>query len=217
MGITLKKIFATARREYSLAPFTEKNVMASPFSQFELWLRQASKSGIWDANAMTLSTIDKKGGPTSRIVLLKGFNRRGFVFYTNYKSDKAVQMRARKKVSLLFFWPELIREVRIDGVVEKVSRRESAAYFATRPRGSQISAWASPQSEAVENYQVLKDKVAEVEEGFKGKKIPCPPFWGGYRVIPKRFEFWHGRLNRLHDRFVYTASKKGWKHQRLAP
>ena len=119
MRITLKKLFQTARREYSLAPFTEKDVLANPYSQFDLWFRQASKSGLWDANAMTLSTMDKTGGRFSRSFLLKGCDRRGFTFYTNYKSDKAVQMRARKKVSLLFFWPELIRQVRIDGVVEK--------------------------------------------------------------------------------------------------
>ena len=217
MSVSLKKIFATARREYSLKPFTEKQALANPYDLFGTWVREAAKSGVWDANAMTLSTVTAKGHPTSRIVLLKGYDRRGFVFYTNYASDKAAQIRGKKRVSLLFFWPELIRQVRIDGVASRVSRRESERYFATRPRGSQVSAWASPQSAKVANYQVLKDRVAEIESRFKGKKIPCPPDWGGYRVEPRYWEFWHGRLNRLHDRFAYKPAKRGWKHERLAP
>ena len=165
---------------------------------------------------MTLATATTDGVPSARIVLLKTFDSRGFVFFTNYESRKGSELRHNPRAALVFHWPKLERQVRIEGRVEQTSRDESQAYFDTRPRGSRIAAWASAQSERIESREALEQSAREIEERFGADAIPVPPFWGGYRVVPSRIEFWMGRANRLHDRFVYERDG-AWKQSRLAP
>jgi pyridoxamine 5'-phosphate oxidase len=209
---------AHLRREYQSEVLLEKKAPRNPFKLFQYWFTEALKSKVFDANAFALATISRKGIPSNRIVLLKGFDHRGFIFFTNYRSQKGQEISHKAVASLLFFWPELIRQVRIDGKVEKISSKESDAYFKTRPRGSQIGAWASDQSEAVPDREFLEKREKELEAKYLGKTIPCPPYWGGYRVIPNSIEFWQGRPNRLHDRLRYARQSKGvWHMQRLSP
>jgi pyridoxamine 5'-phosphate oxidase len=189
-----------------------------PVKQFENWFTAAIEAGIRDVNAMSLATAGADGRPSVRIVLLKNFDHDGFVFFTNYESDKGKQLAANPYAALAFYWIELDRQIRISGKVEKISRQESEAYFHSRPLGSQLSAWASRQSEVIDGRRVLDARMAEMAERFRDKPVPLPPHWGGYRVKPDMLEFWQGRPNRLHDRFRYTRRADGfWLIERLAP
>ncbi len=205
------------RKNYSLRELIQKEVDENPVKQFNRWYNEAIKCNIDEANAMSIATSSKEGIPSVRTVLLKAFDERGFVFYTNYKGKKAKELDENPVASLLFFWKELERQIRITGEVEKVSEEESAAYFKTRPRESQIGAWASDQSNEVPTREYLEEKYLEIKTKFGGEEIPLPPFWGGYRVIPNRIEFWQGRPNRLHDRICYVKKGDKWETTRLSP
>jgi pyridoxamine 5'-phosphate oxidase len=207
---------ADIRKDYQLKSLSELEVNNNPFSQFSSWWDEAVQSEIEEVNAMTLSTITNEGRPSSRIVLLKGFDAKGFVFFSNYNSSKAQQISSNSHVSLLFFWKELERQIRIDGVCSKVSAEESDAYFHSRPIGSRLGAWASPQSEKIKDREVLVQRLASVTQEF-GLDVPRPPHWGGYQVVPTRIEFWQGRSNRLHDRILYEEQELSWQISRLAP
>ncbi|MGE0132553.1 MAG: pyridoxamine 5'-phosphate oxidase [Blastocatellales bacterium] len=208
---------AQMRHEYISYPFNEDQVASDPITQFRKWFDEAVKSEQPDAEAMTLSTATPDGRVTARIVLLKGCDERGFVFFTNYESYKSREMASNPRVALTFYWHALHRQVRIEGMAGKVTPEESEEYFQTRPHGSQIGAWASPQSEEIANREVLEQRVAETEARFKDHPINCPPFWGGFCVKPERIEFWQGRESRLHDRILYTLRDGVWRISRLAP
>lgn len=206
------------RQPYLKHELRESDMQPDPFAQFRLWWDDVITTEVSEANAMTLSTVDAVGRPSSRIVLLKGIVDDGFEFFTNYKSKKAMDMELNPHVALLFFWKELERQVRIEGTVTKVSRDKSLAYFQSRPKGSQIGAWASPQSEIIPDRGEINDTVRRLEEQYRNEeKLPLPDFWGGYVVIPTVFEFWQGRDNRLHDRFRYVKGEDNWTMNRLAP
>lgn len=206
------------RKEYTLHSLSEKEVAASPIMQFELWWQEATASAIDEMNAMTLSTVDVNGMPDARTILLKGIDEKGFVFFTNYNSSKSIQLDFNPKCCLLFFWKELERQVRIYGTAERISAKESIEYFDSRPEGSKIGAWASPQSMVVAGEAWLKETFQYYAERFKHGQIPKPPHWGGYRIKPVRMEFWQGRPSRMHDRILYTQTADGsWKTERLAP
>lgn len=208
------------RKDYGLSHLEKSTMQDNPFDEFKLWFDRAVAAGISEPNAMSLATVSAENGqPSLRIVLLKEFDARGFVFFTNYESRKGQELTALPKAALNFFWQPLEQQVRIEGEVETIDEEESEAYFHTRNRESQIGAWASPQSQVIEDRKVLDDKIAHFEYLFeKVKEIPLPSHWGGYRVIPNRVEFWQGRSNRLHDRIVYVKqSDGGWEMQRLAP
>ncbi len=209
---------AGIRKEYKQQTLLETDISADPFAQFTKWWDDALKSEIDEVNAMTLATVDPDGIPSARIVLLKGFDEQGFVFFTNYNSRKANDLARNNRACLVFFWKELERQVRISGIAEKVSTAENIVYFNSRPDGSKIGAWASPQSLVVAGKAWLKETFDYYRERFKHGEIPKPPHWGGYRVKPFKVEFWQGRPNRLHDRIQYTLQKDGiWKIERLAP
>ena len=209
---------ADIRRDYSLKTLNETEVNNDPFQQFSDWWQQALESKIDEVNAMTLATASLEGVPSARIVLLKGYDKSGFVFYTNYESAKGQELAENPRASLLFFWKELERQVRITGLVEKVSAAENDEYFLSRPTGSQIGAWASPQSHVIENRNWLENKVKELEAKFSSEQLTRPAHWGGYRVKPVIVEFWQGRSSRLHDRIQYTLQENNsWKIERLAP
>ncbi|HQW93964.1 MAG: pyridoxamine 5'-phosphate oxidase [Ferruginibacter sp.] len=209
---------ADLRTEYKMQTLLEADVDADPVKQFEKWWDDALKSEIYEANAMTLATVDADMVPSARIVLLKGFDEKGFVFFTNYNSQKGSELARNDRACLVFFWKELERQVRITGIAEKISAEESIAYFNSRPDGSKIGAWASPQSLVVAGKAWLKETFDYYMERFKHGEIPRPPHWGGYRVKPFRVEFWQGRPNRLHDRILYTSAEdNSWKIERLAP
>ncbi len=213
-----KSTIQNLRKEYSSKSLSEEDVLENPYHQFEKWFTEALKAEVLEPNAMTLATANKNGIPSARIVLLKDFNLDGFVFYTNYDSRKGKEIESNPYASLVFFWADLERQIRIQGVVEKVSEEESSSYFLSRPKGSQLGALTSPQSETIPNRKFLEDKLAQLEEEFAIKDIPKPNYWGGYRVIPNRIEFWQGRKSRLHDRIVYTQNKDNtWIFERLAP
>lgn len=205
------------RTDYRLSELHEDQVAKNPMQQFERWFNDALKAQVIEVNAMTLSTVDKEGNPSSRIVLLKDIEDDGFVFYTNYLSHKGQEMENHPAVSLVFFWPDLQRQVRVKGITKKLSEQISEKYFHSRPIGSQQGAWASPQSTVIKNREVLEKNVAAVAEEYKTGIIPKPPYWGGYIVIPHQLEFWQGRTNRLHDRLLYTKMDHTWKIDRLAP
>jgi len=208
----------TLRREYSALELDEHSVMKNPLKQFGFWMEQALETKLDDPNAMTLATAGKGGQPDLRIVLLRGFNRDGFSFFTNYNSRKGEELAQNKKACLNFFWPELQRQVRIAGSVSKVPARVSDDYFATRPRDSQIGAWASHQSEKIKDRKVLMDVYLEYTEQFKGITVPRPKHWGGYVLKPVQIEFWQGRASRLHDRILFEKKKDGrWAISRLSP
>lgn len=209
---------ADIRKDYILKTLSEHEVKANAIDQFTEWWNEAVKSEIDEVNAMTLSTITLHGTPASRIVLLKDYDADGFVFFTNYSSSKGQEIANNPAVCLLFFWKELERMVRIDGVAEKVAEAESDAYFHSRPVGSRIGAWCSPQSKVISSRKVLEDNVEMYAAKFADGNVPRPDHWGGYRVKPKRVEFWQGRSSRLHDRILYTLqSDKQWKIERVAP
>ncbi len=206
------------RREYADIPLDEDALAANPLKQFESWYQEAASSKVLEPNAMILSTVDPNNRPTMRTVLLKYYDAAGFVFYTNLESRKADHLRENNQVSLLFLWLPLQRQLEINGHTARVSTAESIKYFATRPRGSQLGAWVSAQSTVITSRGLLESKLQEMKRKFSGGKVPVPSFWGGYRVIPHRFEFWQGRPNRLHDRFEYVRqSDDSWLRQRLAP
>jgi pyridoxamine 5'-phosphate oxidase len=204
------------RTSYERGSLDEAHAAAEPFAQFETWLADALAANLREPNAMTLATADAAGHPSARIVLLRGWDERGFVFFTNYDSRKGHEIAANPHASLLFYWDVLEREVRIDGAVEQLAASESDAYFARRPRGHRLSAWASPQSSVVPDRAALEAAMAEAEERFTGE-VPRPPYWGGYRVVPTEIEFWQGRRNRVHDRLRYRRAETGWQRERLAP
>jgi pyridoxamine 5'-phosphate oxidase len=213
----LSQQIAKLRREYSSQPFTETSVSPDPIAQFKRWFDDAVQSEQPDPEAMTLSTAAADGRVSARIVLLKGCDARGLVFFTNYESRKSREMMANPWVALTFYWPALHRQARIEGRIEKVTARESEEYFQTRPRGAQLGAWASPQSETIANREELEARLAEIETRFAAQPVPCPLFWGGFRVAPEQIEFWQGRESRLHDRILYTLRDGLWQISRLAP
>ncbi len=188
-----------------------------PFESFKVWWDEALRSGAIEPTAMTLATVKPDGRPAARVVLCKGFDSKGFQFFTNYNSPKADELENSPAASLVFFWASFYRQVRIEGRVEKVSQAESEQYFKTRPRGSQIGAWSSPQSQKLQSRDQLIELLKSNEVRFEGKEVPCPPHWGGYRVVPDHFEFWEGREFRLHERFAYRLDRTGWVLERLAP
>jgi pyridoxamine 5'-phosphate oxidase len=198
--------------------FDEQLIDRDPVAQFQRWFADAVAAGLPLPEAMSLSTITPEGKPAARMVLLKRVDAEGFVFFTNYRSAKARELAANPNASLVFFWPQLERQVRVEGVVSKTSAAESREYFASRPRGSQIGAWASPQSEIIPGREVLEQRSAELEEVYRDREIPWPEHWGGYCLKPERIEFWKGRRDRLHDRILYVKQPDGsWAIQRLAP
>ncbi len=208
---------ADIRKEYSLKTLNEADVFADPMQQFEKWWQEAIESKIEEVNAMTLATSTAEGKPSARIVLLKGIDRNGFIFFTNYHSHKGNQIEENPFVSLVFFWKELERQIRVEGSVSKVTTEESDAYFGSRPEGSRIGAWASPQSRVIASREVIEENVIELGKSFANKEIDRPPHWGGYIVMPNLLEFWQGRNSRLHDRIQYTYKDAAWKIERLAP
>lgn len=205
------------RREFESEGLDREHLNDHPVHQFRQWFEDARAAGILEPNAMSLATTGSDGQPDLRTVLLKHFNEDGFVFYTNYNSRKARELSENPKAALLFPWIALNRQVIVQGRVEKVSKTESLKYFITRPRGSQLGAWVSDQSQVIRSRGLLEQKVAEIRTRFGEGEIPLPSFWGGYRVIPERIEFWQGRPSRLHDRFEYLRSSDGWRIQRLQP
>jgi pyridoxamine 5'-phosphate oxidase len=206
------------RVHYDRDELRQEDLCGDPLEQFGLWLKAACESGMPEPNAMSVATVAKDGRPALRTVLLKGFDHRGFVFYTNLESRKSQHIAGNPNVSLLFPWLALHRQVAINGVAERVPVSEALAYFVTRPFGSQIGAWASPQSQVVSTRALLEMKWEEAKQKFREGHVPMPTFWGGFRVVPRDFEFWQGRGHRLHDRFLYTQQEdRSWKIERLAP
>jgi pyridoxamine 5'-phosphate oxidase len=205
------------RREYSSRALNEADADTDPIRQFSAWFAEAVKAELLDANAMTLATVSPAGDPAARIVLLKGFDDSGFVFFTNYESAKGRDLAAHPRACLLFFWRELERQVRITGAIEKVTPAESDEYFHSRPFESQVGAWASAQSTTVASRALLDARYAKLKAEYAGQVVPLPPFWGGYRVAANRMEFWQGRTSRLHDRLLYTREPGGWTRSRLSP
>jgi len=214
----MNKDIAAIRKEYQLQSLLETDVAGDPFEQFNRWWHEAVKSELDEVNAMTLATASATGMPSARIVLLKSFSTGGFVFFTNYNSHKGKEMEENPYACLVFFWKELERQVRITGTIEKVSAAESDEYFNSRPVGSRIGAWASPQSSVIPSRETIENNIVKYEGAFAGAEIPRPPHWGGYIVKPMVIEFWQGRPNRLHDRIQYSKQQDGsWGFERLAP
>lgn len=212
----INQYLQNTRNQYDNSVLLENQLHENPLKQFEIWMREAIAANQPETNAMDLSTVNE-GKPSSRIVLLKGVDEKGFVFYTNYDSKKGNDMLSNPYVCLNFFWQVQARQIRIEGKVEKVTPEESDEYFKSRPRESQIGAWASAQSAVIKSRNVLDESIAQVEKEYEGKEIPRPAHWGGYRLIPEKIEFWQGRPNRLHDRFLYEDSPAGWMVFRLSP
>lgn len=210
---------ADMRRDYTLRGLSESDVDADPMRQFAVWFEEAIRADLPEPNAMTLATATPQGLPSARMVLIKGYDARGFVLYTNYESRKGDELLANPYAALVFFWPELERQIRIEGRVERVTAEESDAYFASRPRGSRIGAWASHQSRVLPSREPLEARVRELETQYPDESapIPRPPYWGGYRVVPDVVEFWQGRPSRLHDRLRYRRAGDTWVIERLSP
>ena len=206
------------RQQLMAQGLNQSDLNASPFKQFEAWYAQTIETGVYEPGAMSLATVDAEGQPWQRTVLLKLFDEQGFVFFTNYESRKAKQMAVNPKVSLLFPWHAMGRQLKMTGEVEKISTAESLKYFTTRPRGSQLGAWASNQSQIISSRSILVSMFDSMKQKYDNQEVPLPPFWGGYRVRPETFEFWQARDSRLHDRFIYRKNEAGeWFSQRMAP
>ena len=212
-----KENIQNLRQEYRAAELAEADIDKSPFKQFEAWFKAALDAQLFEPNVMTLATADASGRPSARILLLKGFDENGFVFYTNYESKKGKDLLENPQAAIVFFWPELERQVRVEGIITKVSEEASTTYFHSRPKGSQIGAAASPQSSVITDRKPLEDRVEELKETYKDEQVPRPAHWGGYVLQPDHIEFWQGRPSRLHDRITYTLEDGSWKINRLAP
>lgn len=208
---------AALRNEYIRSGLHKSDADLNPVDQFREWFDEALNAGLHEPNAMTLATATPDGKPSARVVLLKGYDERGFVFYTNYEGRKAKELEANPNCTLAFYWGELERQVRIEGRAARVRAEESDTYFASRPRGSRLGAWTSRQSHAIESREELEECLRALETKYEDREIPRPPFWGGYRVESESIEFWQGRENRLHDRLLYTRRDGGWEIQRLQP
>ncbi|WP_198555100.1 pyridoxamine 5'-phosphate oxidase [Siphonobacter sp. SORGH_AS_0500] len=205
------------RENYTKGNLDVSSVLSNPIDQFRIWFQEATASQVPEPNAMHLATVSASGQPSGRIVLLKTVDEQGFVWYTNYESKKGHELADHPQAALTFFWVELERQVRIEGKVEKVTEEDSDAYFAVRPRSSQIGAWSSPQSQVITNRETLEENEKRFQEQFLNQPVPRPAHWGGYRLIPQRMEFWQGRPSRLHDRLLYTFTDNQWQIERLAP
>jgi len=216
-GIERSMDIGDYRREYTKGGLNKKDLSDAPYGLFEKWFTQAMQADIPDASAMSLATVSASGKPTQRTVLLKLFDEKGFVFFTNYSSQKSQQISENPNVSLLFPWTILERQIEINGKAEKISTVESLKYFLSRPHGSQLGAWASSQSSPISSRQLLEDQLTKMKDKFIKGKVPLPDFWGGYRVVPKTIEFWQGGGNRLHDRFEYRRDNDDWTITRLQP
>jgi len=208
---------STMRKEYTKAGLHRKDLKQNPFEQFDTWFQQALDAKLLEPNAFDLATVSEDLQPRNRVVLLKYYDKEGFVFFTNYESRKGRDMEFNPKVAMLFPWLDLERQVKIEGTVKKLDKKDSLKYFLSRPKGSQLGAWVSKQSSVISTRKLLEQKMQEVKQRFKEGKVPIPDFWGGYKIIPMRFEFWQGRQNRLHDRFEYSLDANGWKIERLSP
>lgn len=217
VGVVMDRDVSKLRSEYARSGLHESDLAPDPVEQFRTWLSDAFDANLVEPNAMTLATSTPDGIPSARIVLLRGFDERGFSFYTNYEGRKGGELSSNPRAALVFYWDALERQVRVEGSVSKLPESESDEYFAGRPRGSRVGAWASEQSETLEKREDLERRVEEVEKEYPGDEIPRPPFWGGFRVEPERVEFWQGRESRLHDRLLYERSGGVWKVVRLQP
>jgi pyridoxamine 5'-phosphate oxidase len=215
--VDVDDVLATSRISYERGQLDESMLPINPLAQFRSWLEEARDGGVAEPNAMTLATVAADGKPSARIVLLRGFDERGLRFFTNFESRKAQELAGRPEVALTFYWPPLERQVRVEGSATPLSEAESDAYFASRPRGHRIGAWASRQSAVVPDRAILDAQVELCERAFAGRDVDRPPYWGGYRIVPSRFEFWQGRPNRMHDRLCYRREDAAWRIERLSP
>lgn len=212
------KTIAALREDYRAKTLEVGDINANPFSQFKDWFQEALDSSIKEANAMTIATVDAIGKPSARIVLLKGFDENGFIFYTNYDSKKGQDLAANPNIAAVFLWKDLERQIRIEGIAKKITKKASLQYFQSRPKGSQIGAWASPQSQIIPDRSILENNVKDLTEKYKdADNLPIPSHWGGYIIEPTLIEFWQGRSSRLHDRICYRLEKEQWTIDRLAP